>query len=117
MNSRGFLKSLLGTTLAVAIPLPFVPDTSGFITNDPEAHDKNTWWRENFTIQSVEYAYSINADENIARVFVTQNGRPEHAMYTSVRLGNNKFVKDEVLEGIKTAITFHARRQGWVTRT
>lgn len=115
MNRRNFLKTLIGTTVAVSVARPFVPNTSSFITDDMKWHDKRMWWRENFTIQSIEYAHSIGRDEKIARAVVTQNGRPDRRMYVAVRLGKDKFVKDEVLEEIKTGISLYAKRKGWVT--
>ena len=48
MNRRYALKRLVGTTVAVAVALPFVPNTD-YITDDPEELDRRTWWRENFT--------------------------------------------------------------------
>ena len=55
MNRRDALKRLVGTTIAVAVALPFVPDADGHITDDANELDRRAWWRENFTIQKVEY--------------------------------------------------------------
>lgn len=113
MNRREALKRLVGTTIAVAVSLPFVPESYDYITDDTEELDRRAWWRENFTIQSVEHAEGPFGDH--VRVVVTQNGRPNRVMYGAVLLHDTANLDDAIQE-IKNAVAQHATRNGWVKR-
>ena len=114
MNRRDALKRLVGTTVAVAVALPFAPDANGYITDDTDELDRRAWWRENFTIQKVEYAKDL-LGANLMRVVVTQNGRSDRSLYASVVLAESTTF-DEMIKEIETAIAHAARIRGWVKR-
>ena len=114
MNRREALKRLVGTTIAVAVALPFVPDIDQYITDDPEELDRRAWWRENFTIQNGERAKD-SLGRNMVRLQVSQNGRPDRVMYVSFVLYEETSFEDAIQE-IENAVAYYARRKGWVER-
>ena len=114
MNRRDLLKRHVGTTIAVAVALPFVPDADGHITDDANELDMRAWWRENFTIQNVEYAKN-SFGANLIRVRVSQNGRPDRVMYAVVVV-SDEAAFDDVIQDIKDSVAQFATRKGWVKR-